>query len=85
MGDVPVTPALRPESQMVATEVTLPAPGRLSGPDGAFLIEFGEHPVRTLSDFRAALARFRPGDMPAVGVRRRGRPLRVLVRLDARR
>lgn len=50
---------------------------------GDILLELGEFPIRTLSDFKETLQNFLPGDMPAVVVRRQGRSLRVAVALES--
>lgn len=49
---------------------------------GDVVLEFGEFPIRSVNDFNMALQSFRAGDMPAVNVRRRGRPMRLVVALE---
>jgi hypothetical protein len=50
---------------------------------GDVMVQFGENPMRTMSDYEWTLETFKPGDVPALDVRRDGRLVRLLVTLDA--
>lgn len=51
---------------------------------GDVVVEFGEIPISTIKEFRTVMESFSSRDMPAMSVRRQGRPMRLAVALEDR-